>query len=176
MDSYARKTTTCSLGICETSVFCGLRTLMVGSFLPSLLFLSTTSSSRLMTPRFVTAGTLLGLSTVILFFTHVLSPHLSTNSILSNSKSVVARRLGTRKVFRSFSILNMLHHPLGLLFLANLRETSASRAGFEPHSWLLGHIAYFFSRMRGGGTSSFTVSLCAFSSSLFFPSWSLVFS
>jgi hypothetical protein len=45
--------------------------------LPSLLFLSTASSSRLMTLRFVTAGALDDFSTGILSSTHVLSPHPS---------------------------------------------------------------------------------------------------
>jgi len=54
------------------------------AFLPSLLFLSTSSSSRLMTLRFVTARAIDGFSTAILSTTHVLSPHIPiVNSILS---------------------------------------------------------------------------------------------
>ena len=54
------------------------------AFLPSFLFLSSSSSSRLMPPRFVTTSVLLGFSTGILFSTHALSPHLLiVNSILS---------------------------------------------------------------------------------------------
>jgi hypothetical protein len=52
--------------------------------LPSLLFLSPTSSSRLMTLRFVTASALDDFSTGILSSTHVLSPHPSiVNSAFS---------------------------------------------------------------------------------------------
>jgi hypothetical protein len=55
---------------------------MLRASLPSLLFFSTTSSSRLMTLRFMTASALLGLSTGILFSAHLLSSHLSTvNSV-----------------------------------------------------------------------------------------------
>jgi len=64
------------------------------AFLPSLLLLSPTSSSRLMTLRFMTASALRGLSTGILFSTRFLSPHLSTdNNVFSNINPVVARRL-----------------------------------------------------------------------------------
>jgi hypothetical protein len=53
--------------------------------LPSLLFLSPTSSSRLMTLRFITASALKDFSTGILLSTHVSSPHLSiANRIFSN--------------------------------------------------------------------------------------------
>jgi hypothetical protein len=53
------------------------------ALLPSLLFLSPTSSSRLMTLLFVHASVGIHFSTAILFFTHVLSPHLSiANSLL----------------------------------------------------------------------------------------------
>jgi hypothetical protein len=52
--------------------------------LPSLLFLSPASSSRLMTLGFVTASALDDFSTCILSSTHVLSPHPSiVNSVFS---------------------------------------------------------------------------------------------
>ena len=60
------------------------------NYLPSLLFLSTTGSSSLMSPCFLTASALFGFSTGILFSTLVHSPHLSQNinSILSKKASV----------------------------------------------------------------------------------------
>jgi hypothetical protein len=74
------------------------------SILPSLLFLSPASSSRLSASRFVAAGTLLGLSTGILFFTYALSPPFSTaGSILSSVKPASQSRLTIDKVFYLFS-------------------------------------------------------------------------
>jgi hypothetical protein len=60
------------------------------AFLSSLLFFSSTSSSRLMSLRFVTMSALLGFSAGILFSTHVLSPNLSiVNCVLSKIKPAV---------------------------------------------------------------------------------------
>jgi hypothetical protein len=58
------------------------RALVTSRILPSLLFLSSTSSSRLMTFRLVAPSTLSDFSIAILFFTHVFSNHsLTVNSI-----------------------------------------------------------------------------------------------
>jgi hypothetical protein len=50
-------------------------------FLPSLLFLSPTSSSGLMTLRFVAAGATGDFSPRVLFSTHALSPRISVSIV-----------------------------------------------------------------------------------------------
>jgi hypothetical protein len=65
---------------------------MLVVFLPSLLFLSATSSSRLMTFCFVTNGAIHGFSTGILFLSHVLPPDFNRKWYPLQNKPVVQAR------------------------------------------------------------------------------------
>ena len=104
--------------------------------LPSLLFLSPTSSSRLMTLRFVTAGALDDFSTGILASTHVLSPHPSiVNSAFPkiNLLAIVHSHFMLRQA-RAFLGLG-IRLSLNQRYLNIIDRDSLIRGGQQSYLW-----------------------------------------